>query len=205
MKKIAICIITQRELIKPIQHICDDASLPLPACPVIYPINSYLAATNTNGDELKILLLYKSDLGKRCDDNIATFRAEFNSLCANSYTHVEIKPLEIPADLHMETISKVFSKIAKEIDTGTTIVADITYGPKDIPILLFAMLSFANKQLECTIEHILYRRVYFRQETPSDAVLCDYAPLLYLSAVLQTLECSTPEKARLMLDALLDI
>ena len=58
----------------------DDQSLPVSGKAVRYPINSFLAETMTQDDEIKVILLVKKDQYGHYEKNTANFRAELNSI-----------------------------------------------------------------------------------------------------------------------------
>ena len=46
--------------------------------------------------------------------------------------------------------------IVDELEIGARVLVDTTYGPKDLPIVIFTALNFAEKFLECQIDNIIY-------------------------------------------------
>ena len=97
------------------------------------------------------------------------------------------------------------SKIVDEIEDNSHIICDTTYGPKDLPIVLFSVLNFAEKYLKCDIDNILYGQATFVDGKPTDTKLCDMSPLYYLNSVTNTIRCDDPNKAREMLKNLLSL
>ena len=100
---------------------------------------------------------------------------------------------------------KLMSDIIDELDENVHIQCDITYGPKDLPIVLFSALNFAEKFLHCDIDNILYGKVTFVDGKPMDTKLCDMVPLYYLNSVTNTIRCDDSQKARKMLKDLLSL
>jgi hypothetical protein len=96
-------------------------------------------------------------------------------------------------------------KIVDEIDDKTHIIADITYGPKDLPIVLFSAMNFAEKFLECEIENIIYGQAVFKDGKPTDTKICDMVPLYYLNSVTNTIRSEDSTRARQMLKSLLSL
>lgn len=52
-------------------------------------------------------------------------------------------------------------RIIDEIDDESHIIADITYGLKDLPIIIFSALGFAERFLGCEIDAIIYGQANF--------------------------------------------
>ena len=96
-------------------------------------------------------------------------------------------------------------KLIDEIDIESQIMADITYGPKDLPIVIFSTLSFAEKFLKCKIDNIVYGQADFIDDKVVGSIICDMTPLYCLSSVTNTIKCDDPQKARQMLKSLLSL
>ena len=96
-------------------------------------------------------------------------------------------------------------RLVDEIDTGAHIMADVTYGPKDLPIVIFSALNFAEKFLRCEIDNIVYGQATFKDDRVVGSAICDMIPLYCLSSVTNTIKCDESEKARQMLKSLLEL
>ena len=85
------------------------------------------------------------------------------------------------------------------------VIADITYGPKDLPIVLFTAMNFAEKFLDCEIDNIVYGQATFVDGNAVNTKICDMIPLYYLNSVANTVQCSSPDKAKQLLKSLLSM
>ena len=197
MKKNCICNITMQEKLSTTSGTDHDA--------VVYPVIEYMSRTLSANDDLKILLLCKTDQDQRYLSNIEVFKTEFEQWCGDKCQTPEYKILDIPFAENVENHSNLIRRIAAECEPGSSIVCDITYGAKSLPIILFSVLAFATQHLKCTVEKVLYRQVYFRNGVPTNPELCDFSSLLHLTSLIYTLNCETPEKAQKMLDTLLSM
>ena len=97
------------------------------------------------------------------------------------------------------------AKIIDAIDVDTHIIADITYGSKDMPIVLFSAMGFAEKFLRCEIDNIIYGQANFENGKVVNTKICDMIPLYYINSVTDTIHCDEPEKAKQMLKTLLSL
>ena len=197
MKKLCICNITMQEKLSTTSGTGHDA--------VVYPVIEYMSRILSANDNLKILLLCKTDPNQRYLSNIEIFKTEFEQWCGGKCQTPEYKILDIPFAENVENHSNLIKRIATECEPGSSIVCDITYGSKSLPIILFSVLAFATQHLKCTVEMVLYRQVYFRNGVQTNPELCDFSSLLHLTSLIYTLNCETPEKAQKMLDTLLSI
>ncbi len=204
MKKIVICNIPMKEKVDQTVYVSDDKSLPVADWRVRYPISAFLKETLKADDELKVILLIKKDKYAHYKKNTEDFLAEITEAneagAVISHTIVDTDFEESKA-VH----EHLMGKIVDEIETGSHILVDTTYGPKDLPIIIFAALNFAEKFLDCTIDNIIYGQASFVNGQAVDTKICDMIPLYCLSSITNTIHCDDSENARTMLKNLLSL
>ncbi len=203
MKKTIICNIPMKS-VKTNVFLSKDLSLPVSKSDYVYPINSFLSQTISEGDEVRAILLVKKDKKGIYKDNIGKFELEMNSICGGKKIPLEYKIIETEFNQEKETHEQVMGRLVDEIEIGTHILADITFGPKDLPIEVFTALSFAERFLKCSIENIIYGQAEFGADgSILKTEIWDMIPLYYLNSLTNTIKCDDPEKARQMLKSLL--
>lgn len=205
MKKTIICNIPMRENVDLNVYESNDDSLPVSAEAYRYPVNSFLSQALLPGDELKILLLVKRDGTDHYKDNVLNYKFEIEPICKEKGISVKYEILETDFNETKETHSKLLGRIIDELDVGSHIIADITYGPKDLPIVVFSALFFAENYLGCDIDNIVYGQAIFVDNKVVKTTICDMNPLYYLSALSNTIKCDDPQKARRMINDLLSL
>lgn len=205
MKKIIICNIPMREYIANTVYSSDDRSLPVSEKPYRYPINSLLSQAVNAEDELKIILLIKKDGNTFYEKNTADYKQEIEDICRTTGAKAEFISIDTAFSQEKENHEQLMKRLVDEIDTGAHIMVDITYGPKDLPIVIFSALNFAEKFLKCEIDNIVYGQATFKDDKVVGSTICDMIPLYCLSSVTNTIKCDEPEKARQMLGSLLDL
>ena len=206
MKKIIFCNIPMKKDLEKCIYISDDLSLPISGKAVSYPINAFLEKTLSAEDELKILLLVKKDGYGREQNNLEAFKAEFLEANKEIGAKYEFKVIDTDFSEEKAVHELLMSKIVDEIEDGSHIYADITYGPKDLPIVLFSALNFAEKFLECDIDNIIYGQSKFDDDgKATNTKICDRVPLFYLNTLTNVISGDDPTKARKMLKTLLSI
>lgn len=205
MKKIIICNIPMREYIANTVYSSDDRSLPVSDKPYRYPINSLLSQTVNAEDELKIILLIKKDGNTFYEKNTADYKQEIEDICRTTGAKAEFVSIDTAFSQEKENHEQLMKRLVDEIDTGAHIMVDITYGPKDLPIVIFSALNFAEKFLKCEIDNIVYGQAAFKDDKVVGSTICDMIPLYCLSSVTNTIKCDEPEKARQMLGSLLEL
>lgn len=205
MKKIIICSIPMREHVANTVYLSEDRSLPVSDKPFRYPINSLLSQTVKEEDELKIILLIKEDGNSFYEKNTADYKHEIEEICADTGAKAEFIPIDTAFSQEKENHEQLMGKLIDEIDIGSHIMADITYGPKDLPIVIFSVLSFSEKFLKCEIDNIVYGQADFENDRVVGSIICDMIPLYCLNSVTNTIKCDDPQKARQMLKSLLSL
>ncbi|OUQ61828.1 hypothetical protein B5E56_00705 [Flavonifractor sp. An112] len=205
MKKTVLCNIPMKEKVDFSVYTSDDQSLPVSGKAVRYPINSFLAETIRPDDEIKVILLVKKDQYGHYEKNTEDFCAELNSVNASIGATLDINIIDTEFEETKATHEYLLGQIVDCLDTGTHILADTTYGPKDLLVVLFTALHFAENFLDCSIDSIVYGQASFVDGQAVNTKICDMVPLYCLSTITNTLHCSTPDKAKKMLKALLSL
>jgi hypothetical protein len=203
MQKVVICNITMQEHPIPLGYTGEDLSIPDANASVVYPIADFMPHVVAQEDDLIVILLCKCDPAQFWKQNLQLFKSEFESTCIGKVRSIHYTAIQIPFSVDTNAHGNIIREIVSAIPTDASIYTDITYGSKDMPLLLFAVLSFAMQHLNGRVEKILYRRVYFVDKHPNNPVLCDYSALLNLTSLIYTISCDSNDKARKMLDALL--
>lgn len=203
MKKVIICNIPMREHVESIVFKSKDQSLPVSDQSYRYPINSFLSQTVGPEDKLKIILLIKKDRNSYYEKNTEDYKQEIAGICDNTGASAEYVMIDTDFDQSKETHEQLMGSLIEEIDIGAHILTDITFGPKDLPIVIFSALNFAEKFLKCEIDNIVYGQADFKNDKVVGSVICDMIPLYCLSSVTNTIKCDDPDKARQMLKSLL--
>lgn len=184
----------------------EDRSLPVSDKPYRYPINSLLSQTVNAEDELKIILLIKKAKDTFYERNATYYKQEMEDICRTTGAKAEFVSIYTDFSQEKENHEQLMKRIVDEIYTGAHIMVDITYGPKDLPIVVFSALNFAEKFLRCEIDNIVYGQAAFKDNKIGPTTpICDMIPLYCLSSVTNIIRCDEPEKARRMLGALLEL
>lgn len=206
MKKTVICNIPMVRK-KPMIYSSTDADLPASTEPVLYPVNSLLAETLQKDDIVKVLLLTKNATNDHSKENVASFTAEIEKVCGKTMAQLEsIKEINTEFSEDKKVHETLLSKIVDEIEVGEHIIVDITHGSKDMPIIAFTALNFAETYLKCEIDNIVYGQAEFNDENqPINTKLCDMAALYYLNSITNTISCASPEKAKELLKGMLSL
>ncbi len=183
----------------------EDRSLPVSDTPVRYPVNAMLEMIASPEDEIKVVLLVKNDKYSFSEKNKAAFVEEINRAVSASGAKINIVTIDTEFLQNKAVHEQLMGRLVDEIEENSHVIVDITYGPKDLPIVIFAALGFAEKFLGCDIDNIIYGQASFSDGQAVNTRICDMSPLYYLSSVTNTIRCDNPEKARKTLKTLLSL
>ena len=203
MKKTVICSIPMRENVPKNIHLSDDLSLPVSDQPYIYPIISFLSRTVEDVDDLKVILLVKKDGNEYYKRHLDAFKAEMSEVVDSSKKSVEYTIIDTEFSQDKEVHEQLMSMLVDEIDVGSHVMVDITFGSKDIPIVVFSALGFAERFLDCSIDNIVYGKAEFRDNQVVSSVICDMIPLYSLVSLTNSIKCDDPDEAKKMLEVLI--
>jgi hypothetical protein len=184
---------------------------------VIYPINAVLADRMKKEDDIKIILLktksIKDDLQGNLVENTRKFKEELENI--NSRIGAKISYVEIESEFEetREVLERMLTDILENIDDKTSILADITYGPKPHQMIVMTALAFADKFFKANIDTIVYGKVdmirnkekYNDERThPENPELYDVSFLYYLTNLTKMIEVPSREMAMNLLKKFLD-
>lgn len=205
MKKIVICNIPMRKNVDSMVFASNDQSLPVSDRSFRYPINSFLSETAGSSDELKVILLIKKDGNSFYKKNTEDYKQEMKYICEKTGAKSKIVLIDTDFAQEKEIHEKLLGRLVNQIDTDAHVMVDITYGPKDLPIVIFSALGFAERFLRCEVDNIVYGKAVFEDNKVVESTICDMIPLYALSSVTNTIKCDDPERARKMLESLLSL
>lgn len=207
MKKIIICSIPMKEsnLVNATVYVSEDRSLPVSDRAVKYAINTFLEKTLKSDDDVKVLLLVKKDEYSHYQENVAAFTMELLSVNEKIGAQIEYRIIESEFLEKQDVHEELLMKIVDEIEEGAHMLADITYGPKDLPIIIFTAMNFAEKFLKCDIDNIIYGQANYKNGVVVNTRICDMAPLYYINSITNTIRVANPQKARELLKSLLSL
>lgn len=205
MNKIIICGIPMKDRVDPSIYVSDDKSIPASSRPVRFPINAFLEETMNSDDSIKFLLLVKKDGYGNYKKNLDCFKEEFEAVNAEIGATADYVVIDTEFSEEKSVHEKLMGSIVDELEIGARILVDTTYGPKDLPIVIFTALNFAEKFFECQIDNIIYGKAEFVNGKAVDTKMCDMVPLYYLGSITNTIHCVEPGKAKSMLKSLLSL
>ena len=143
MKKIIFCDIPMKKQLDSMVYAGSGNTNILYSEPVVFPVNAILAENLKKNDKVKIILLRTLDKDRNSNKKTSLFMKELDSI--NS---------KVGAKLTYETVDSEFKEtkdnhearlkaILDKVEENSQIYADITFGPKPLPMILMCVLSFS--------------------------------------------------------------
>jgi len=203
MKKIVFCnIMMKNEIERHRYKVNGNSSVEFDG-EVAFPINGVLARTLKKGDDVKVVLLKKEDISGNSGKNTGEFIGELDRINAGIGAKIEYKILSTPHNESREVQEKLLKDMIEELENGAEIYADITFGTKSLPIIVFSALNFAEKFFKAEIKNIVYGKVDFKDNKAVNPELFDMTALFYLNSIANTMECKDGESAKRLLHTIL--
>ena len=166
---------------------------------VYYAINAVLAKTIKADDDIKIILLETKAGDKAGAKNAQLFMNELNGINDENKIGAKISYEIIPSDFitSRSKFNDLYLKLIKNFEYEAELYADITFGPKSLPLLIFTAMQFGEKFFDCSIGNVIYLKAEFQNNVIVEGtqLICDYTPLYLLNSFNNTIETSTGEKA----------
>lgn len=182
----------------------ESSSLAPSKMPLLFAILAYLEPRLTKDDSLKCIFIAKTEYNTPLDEIIQRFKDELDEI--NHYSiPVEYIAIESEFKEKNSVHDQLFKDIINNIEDNSTILADITFGPKDVPIIEFAALNFASEHLNCNIERIIYSQGTFKDGKIVSKNLCDMMDLFTLQRLTSSFRSASPEKARDLVNKIIDL
>ena len=179
---------------------------------VVFPVNSVLAKTMKKGEKVKVVILAKEDIEGNSKVNYEKFVGELSEINKNIGAEIEYVSITTEFKETRDIHEGIFRNMVATLEEKAEIIGDVTYGPKPLPIIMFAVMNFAEKFFKAKIKNIVYGKVDFVDDgsgtgktKPINPVLYDLTPLYYLNNVTNSMEYKSSDDAVKALDTLLDL
>lgn len=168
-----------------------------------YAINSVLAQTMKPEDQIKFVLIQTKGGDNAGAQNIALFKDEIENLntCGATLSYEVITSEFVE---NKDKFKSLYTKLIKTLENDAELYADITFGPKSLPLLVFSTMQFGEKFFDCSVGNVIYLKGEFKnnQFVEGSQVIYDFTPLYMLNSFTSTIESSSGEIAISAVEAL---
>ncbi len=169
--------------------------------PVYYPINAILFEKMKKNDDVKVVMIQTKSNEERVCKNTQIFKEELNEI--NESIGAKINYIEVSADYNeaKENHEKRILAILEQIEKGSELYGDITFGPRTVPMVMLCAFAFAEKFYDADIKKIVYGKVDWirnpetNKSEPKNPELFDVTSLYYLNSLTYNMQSESAEKA----------
>lgn len=186
--KIIFTTIPMKEKIEKLQYpVVGNKSIQYEST-VYFPVNAVLAKTMQKNEAVKIVRLMNT--AGASGQNAKLFQTELERINKNIGAHISFFDVTEAFEESKETHENRFRKLLDYLDSNAEIIADITFGQKTLPIVLFCVLHFAEKFFNAEIKHIIYGKAEFEngEIKKGSQYIFDVTPLYYLNSLTSAME-----------------
>lgn len=205
MKKTLLCNVKMKSRATKTVYISEDKSIPVSNTEVRYPVTSFFEKTLTEDDCVTVVLIVKKDENGETEANIIDCKEELSEMARKTGAKLNYKIIYTEYKETLEIHEKLLMDIIETLEEDSHITVDMTYGPKDLAIVVFGALNFSEKYMACEVDNIIYGQADFVDGRATNTRICEMAPLYYLNQVTNTVDCKSAGDAKKMMNLLLNI
>ena len=205
MKKILLCNVKMKDRATETVYVSEDKSIPVSSRNVRYPVISFFEETLSKGDEVIAVLIVKEDDNGQTEANIRDCKEKLSKVAEVTGARIDFKIIYTLFKETMKTHEKLLMDIIDSLEENGNITVDMTYGPKDLAVIVFGALNFAEKYLNCEVDNIIYGQADFVDGKATNTRICEMTPLYYLNRITNTVDCNSAQEAKKMLNLLLNV
>jgi len=168
---------------------------------VIIPIDSILAKTLKKEDDVKVIYIKEKQDEQKDKHYEKDLQEELSNINKNIGAKIEYKVICKAYEETQESHGELLETLIDELEEKAEVSADVTYGAKPLPFIIFNVLTFAAKICNADIVSVIYGKVDFveqqdgtkKKENPT---IFDLSRLYYLNTVSSTIKSKDINEAK---------
>lgn len=147
---------------------------------VTFPLNHVILNDIAEDDEISVLLVETMHPERETEKFAAEAKDEIISILSGHCKSIEFKDIKIPYASTKEQLGQIYKSLCAEIVPASNVLVDFTFGIKYMPLILFCVLNYAEKYLDCTISRLIYGLLDTKKGNPGTMV--DFTTLYLLNS-----------------------
>lgn len=195
MKKIVFVDISMKEKVESVSYKNTGNACCSYKEPVVYPINAVLSEKIKKNEEIKIVLIQTKGNKSLVEKNTKIFQTELEAINASIGAKIEYSFIETNYEELKSNNENRLKLMLSQIEENSELYADITFGPRTVPMLVLCAFSFAEKVYNSDIKKIIYGKVDWKDGKPKNPELYDVTSLYYLNSFTYSLTSVSRQKA----------
>ncbi|MGN1137180.1 MAG: hypothetical protein ACI4SF_13290 [Oscillospiraceae bacterium] len=153
-----------------------------------FPILLPLKAT-AEQDELVNITLIISENSPGTSANFLSLMMELKALAEEVGFKYDLTEIRIAGEENPDKQKRVFEALIETLSNGDSIFADITFGHKAVPLIIFTAMSFCYKLRQNTE----IRSVIYADQSSGVPTIHDISTLFYMESVIHSVSQSVPD------------
>ena len=145
----------------------------------IFPISHILSGIISDDSETDVILIRTTSEYRKTEQFADEAKEELNSVLSGRCKHINYKVIDAPYSSTKNELGMIYRKLCNEISPETNIYADLTFGPKYMPLVVFCALNYAEKYSDCNIKRVLYG--LFDGQKDNKGTIVDFTSLYLLN------------------------
>ncbi len=152
--------------------------------PILLPISQ-----TAQCDELINITLLISENSPVSSGNFLRLMTELKELAVKIGFRYDLTEIRIAGEETPEKQKRVFEALIETLGDGESIYADITFGHRATPLIIFTALSFCYKLCRDTEVN----SVFYADKSGDQAILHDVSKLFFMESVIHSVSQSVPD------------
>ena len=130
---------------------------------IILPLSSVLFNTLKKEDIVKVILIKEQQDEQEDQHYEKQVKEEIEEIESIIGCEIKIKIIKKKDEEDIFSHEKLFEKLIDELEENVEIYADVTYGTKTLPFIIFNVLTFAAQICNARIVNISYGKIKFKK------------------------------------------
>ncbi len=162
----------------------DRLQYDVPTCfPVLPLIHGYVDA----GEAIEVHVL-TTDGHKNASENYLEMERKIYELCQQRGASCSVSKIGISFNETIETHLNTFKTLIGLISDGDTLLVDITFGSKCLPIIMMMAMNYGYRVCkDCTVDCLVYGSMDFRDGHPFGRRIFDITSLFLMDQIVNEL------------------
>lgn len=144
-----------------------------------FPLNHVIQNDVSKDDEICVLLVRTDHPERETKKYAEEAKEEISNILSGHCKSIEFKDITTPYASTKEELGQIYKSLCKEIVPASNVFVDFTFGPKYMPLILFCVLNYAEKYMNCTISRLIYGLFDTRRE--NSGTMVDFTTLYLLN------------------------
>ncbi len=158
---------------------------------LFYGMNEILSSEIKKDDEVKIFTIGSSTSNNAIEKNTEIYINEITSIIEKNGAKIKHNyPIKVPYESPDVVFESMFSEVIDQIEKGSEIYVDITFGDRIVPFFLFSVTQFAERYLDCNVRAIINLKQDYDVDgkvVPGSHRLNDVTSIYYLNKMVNSM------------------